>query len=155
MMNYKVSCPGLKNYKISGLGWLMFMILLPLLIASCAKDNNMGKLRGQWQLMTVERPDTETVVADAPRLYMSFDQGLLQLTTSDDKEMFAPQYIATVSGEEPNLKFNFPYDTYPESMDELAKWGIDTNPANVKVIELNAKSLVLDVDGNILTLRRF
>lgn len=133
----------------------LVLTIICLLNTSCSKDNEMGKLRGQWQLMTIERPDAETIVVDAPRRYMSFDQGLLQLTTSDDKEMFQPKYIATVAGEEPNLTFNFPYDTDPSAMSLIAEWGIDTNPAKVKVITLDSKALVLDIDDNILTLRRF
>lgn len=138
-------------------GIITLLLLLAVVAAGCTdyKGNDMGKLYGQWQVMTIERPDLPTESPDSPRLYMSFNQHLLQLTSSDDAEMFNGRYIAQVAGEEPDLTFSFPYDTTPEQMRMISRWGIDANPADVKVLTLDGSTLKMKVGDNIITLRKF
>lgn len=129
------------------------LVLLP--PASCQKCNHMGELRGQWQLMTVERPGLPTETPRDPRLYISFDQNVIQLTSSDDNAMFDGRYAGKVVGETPDLLFDFPYNTDPQTLQLIQPWGIDENPATVKVEKLDKSQLRMKVGDNILTLRRF
>ncbi|MDE5653006.1 MAG: lipocalin-like domain-containing protein [Muribaculaceae bacterium] len=129
--------------------------IITLALGSCKKENTMGELRGQWQLMTIERPGADTEVPEVRRLYISFDQNLIQLTSTDDLEMFGTKFTGEVSGTTPDLIFNFPYDTTPADMQLIAPWGIDENPVNATVETLDHSTLRMKVGQNVLTLRRF
>lgn len=124
---------------------------------SCSKDNNMGPLRGQWQLLTIEYPDGNVVTPgpDGVRRYISFDQKVIQLTATDDSDLNFYKCGGNVVGETPDLTFNFPYSEDPAGAATIALWGIDENPAKVTVTELKGDRLVMKVGDNILTLRKF
>lgn len=125
------------------------------LIVSCSKDNKMGALRGQWQILTIEYPDGNTISPESPCLYISFDQNLLQLTSSDDLEGFNPRYIGQVTGETPDLTFSFPAYTGQDKLSVISRWGIESDPVAVSVEEIKGGSMTLKVGQNILTLRKF
>lgn len=144
-----------KRYS-SGICQLIGVLLLLLLtFTSCSKDNSMGQLRGQWQIMTIEHPDGEIEKPAAPRLYISFDQNILQLTSSDDLENFNAKYIGQVTGESPNLTFSFPAYIGQDKLSFIMRWGIESDPAAVKVENLTGNAMTLKVGSNILTLRKF
>ncbi|MDE6271655.1 MAG: lipocalin-like domain-containing protein [Muribaculaceae bacterium] len=141
-----------------------FRYILPLLIVavtgillfgSCSKDNKMGPLRGQWQILTIEYPDARSVTPTSPRLYISFDQNLLQLTSSDDLEGFNPRFIGQVTGEAPDLTFSFPAYTGQDKISIISRWGIESDPVAVTVLQIKGGSMTLKVGQNILTLRKF
>ena len=131
-------------------GFILFMFA-----DSCTKDNNMGPLRGQWQILSVGYPDGRVVNPTAPRLYISFDQNLLQLTSSDDLEGFNSKFIGQVTGESPDLTFSFPAYTGQDKLSCISRWGIESDPAVVKVESLKGGAMTLKVGNNILTLRKF
>ncbi len=140
------------RYILSG---MIAVIAGLLLFSSCSKDNKMGALRGQWQIMTIDYPDGHSVAPDSPRLYISFDQNLLQLTSSDDLEGFNSKYIGQVTGESPDLTFSFPAYTGQDKLSIISRWGIESDPVAVKVEELKGGSMTLKVGQNVLTLRKF
>lgn len=148
-----------KSYKsVAAFAVAAVMLMIAVSLGSCQKRNNMGPLRGQWQIMSIERPGQEPEVPDAPRRYICFDLKIIQLTTSlNDIAADNPYYIGEVSGEDPNYTFTFPYDQADPAtwLPELQKWGIDGNPANAEVLELNSSTLRMKVGSNTLTLRRF
>lgn len=125
------------------------------LASSCSKDNSMGPLRGQWQIMAIDYPDGQIVNPSDPRLYISFDQNLLQLTSSDDLEGFNPRYIGQVTGETPDLTFSFPAYVGQDKLSIISRWGIESDPAVVKVVSIKGGDMTLKVGENTLTLRKF
>lgn len=131
-------------------------IIVSIFASSCQRDNNMGDMRGQWQILSIDYPDGTSYAPREPRLYMSFDQKILQLTTSDnDVAGDDGRYMGIVSGDEPDLTFSFPYNTTPATMLLIKRWGIDENPAQVKVEKLDGSQMRLKIGNNILTFRKF
>ncbi|MDE6234650.1 MAG: lipocalin-like domain-containing protein [Muribaculaceae bacterium] len=134
---------------------VMLMVMTSAIVSSCSKNNSMGPLRGQWQILSITYPDGKSVEPSQPRLYISFDQNLLQLTSSDDLEGFNSRYIGQVTGESPDLTFSFPAYTGRDKLDIISRWGIESDPAVVKVENISGNSMTLKVGTNILSLRKF
>ena len=137
----------------------LFLIfpLFAILIGACEKSNNMGELRGQWQLISIQYPDG-SVTSPGPegvRRYLSMDLHVVQLTSTDNSDLNFYKVAGDVSGETPDLTFYFPYSEDQQGRDVLSLWGIDDNPARVTVSTLDHNRLVMRVGNNILTLRRF
>ena len=139
------------------LGALILPVVLLCVSAlqGCEKSNEMGKLRGQWQLLTIEYPDGEVVTVDNPRRYIVFDQWIVQLTSTDDDTMFTGYWTGTVTGTDPDYVFDFPYDKDESNLERIAPWGIDDWHVAVHVSTLDSKRLVMKAGDNTLTLRRF
>ena len=117
----------------------------------------MGELRGQWQLLTIEYPDG-TVTPPRPddiRRYISFDRNVIQLTSTDEETLNFYKLAGSVSGETPDLTFNFPYSDDADGRRIISLWGFDVNPVGVYVMTLNDNRLIIKAGDNILTLRRF
>lgn len=134
---------------------ILFGFLFLFFANSCTKDNKMGPLRGQWQILSIGYPDGRMVNPAEPRLYISFDQNLLQLTSNDDLEVFNSKYIGQVTGESPDLTFSFPAYTGQDKLSYISRWGIESDPVAVKVESLKGDAMTLKIGNNILTLRKF
>lgn len=149
------------HHKISRLRCRLMLIfplmalLSPLLTGGCSRSNNMGKIHAMWQVMSIERPGEQPETDFSPRLYYSFDQGVLQLTRSSDDTQSQGWYAANVTGEDPEYTLDFPYDYEPQNLDRIRPWGIDANPVAMTVIELDNKTLVMKIGDNIISCRRF
>lgn len=115
----------------------------------------MGDLQGQWQVMSIEYPDGDIVNPSSPRLYISFNLNVLQLTTSDDLEGFDARYIGQVTGESPDLTFSFPAYTGEDKLDIISRWGIESDPVAVTVESNKSGRMVMKIGNNIVTLRKF
>lgn len=138
--------------------WIFCALLgLTILLGACAKGNNMGSLRGQWQLLSIELPDgrVESTVSDESRRYISFDQNIVQLTATDHSADKFQKAAGSVSGESPDLKFYFPNSEDVIGRELLAKWGIYDNPVEIKVVSQKGDRLILKAGTSILTLRKF
>lgn len=116
----------------------------------------MGAMRGHWQIMEILRPSGDVDVPENPRLYMSFDQHIVQLTTSEDDIVGDDgRYVGQVTGDDLDMVFTFPYNNTPEKLALIAPWGIDETPVEVTVESLKGGNMILKIGENILTLRRF
>ncbi|MDE5843604.1 MAG: lipocalin-like domain-containing protein [Muribaculaceae bacterium] len=144
--------------KTASLIYFIILIIatsLVFIFASCSKGNDMGEIRGQWQLLTIQYPDGTTVQPDGTRRYISFDLHVIQLTATDDSDSNFYRCVGNVTGDVPDMTFNFPYVNTENDYRNLANWGISANPVSVTVTTLNGNHLVMKVGDNILTLRRF
>lgn len=159
---------------------IVMLLLMAIFMPSCQKNNNMGQLRGQWQILSIQRPIVgnegdagsdaennagnnagidmgyETEVPANPRLYLSFDLNVVQLTDSDDSTLTDDgKYIGQVAGENPDYVFTFPYNKTDATMALIAPWGFDENPVNVHIEKRDGNSMIMKVGNNILQLRKF
>lgn len=144
----------LSSYVATSAALIIFSCLIALL-PSCKKGDDMDGLRGQWQLVEIVYPDGVSVAPDNPRRYISFDQNLLQLTSSDDKEVFINKYIGRVDGEIPDLIFSFPAYQGADKIEIISQWGIPSDPVAIVVEKRRGSSMTLKAGANILQLRKF
>lgn len=146
---------------------ILIGVCLALLPASggCKKGNTMGKLKGMWQVMSVEEPDPEnpeeTIIrewAKDKRYYYSFNLDMIQLTdeTGDFAHPMASQYyVGTVDGESPDYTLTFPYENTPDKIADLRPWGVDETPVRMHIVTIDSKQMVARVGANTVILRKF
>ncbi len=134
----------------------ILIIILTIVLSSCEKKNIMGPLQGQWQIMSIERPDHTIDEPRDPRLYLRFNLGVLQLSGNPESAgVDIPEYVAEVTGEDPDYTFNFPYVKTEAQQQLITQWGIDANPVKVTVQSNSSGTMVLKIGENILTIRKF
>lgn len=135
---------------------LIGLLLLLLGALSCSRSNTMGSLRGQWQIQSIQRIGQAPEYPRNPEYYISFDQGMIQLTNTEIGEFTdVPWYCGEVTGEYPEYTFNFPYNLSLTQIAMLSPWGIDENPVGAEILTLDNNSLIINIGDNKLTLRRY
>lgn len=134
--------------KISRLPLLAVIACLILCLGGCRKAPINGKLDGQWQIMSVETPDT--VYTPAERVYICFNLHVVNLTN-----LHNDVYAGNLSYSDGRIAMDFPYQEHPSQMKVLNRWGIYANPVVFDVAELTGSRLLMVSPQSTITLRRF
>ena len=124
------------------------------IVAGCADRPTNGHLDGQWQLMTVERPDSPVLIVD--QSYYCFYRHTAMLRRYDAATSRTTEVAANLvyDSDTDSLTLHCPYGG-----SWLGHWGIGHSTPytfGFKVIHLSRKSLVmLYRDSAVFTLRKF
>lgn len=123
-----------------------------LMMGSCRKASDNGKLDGQWQIMQIETLDDDQVRVPQRRVYICLNLHVVQLSSVGGISASGNMKYDKASGE---LNWDFPYHVTPQEISSLSEWGIYSNPVTLHVVKLDGKSMVLKSDKSVITCRRF
>lgn len=123
-----------------------------LMMGSCRKASDNGKLDGQWQIMTIETLDNGEVTEPSQRIYICINLHVVQLTRNGGSSASGNMQYDKATGE---IHWDFPYHETQAQINALREWGIYSNPVTFHIVKLDGKSLVLKSDKTVVTCRRF
>lgn len=142
----------MKNIKRSIFIYVISVLFI-ICASGCRKASHNGKLDGQWQIMKIENLETSEEKVPEGRRYICLNLHVVQLEGMD----VSKQAVGNMAYDKDAgiINWDFPYNTAGDDLKRLEKWGIYTNPVEIKVLKVDGSALVLRTPETIITCRRF